>query len=220
MGWESPMRQKNLSDNEILAHVISTLTDDEYQMRGEYSSIHTPITVFHSECKCEFLVKPFLFLGMNVRCKCMYKHFKLNKKYLEKIKRIPTGLEIIEMRGYYDPCTIHCKKCGVFFTLKRFGHFLERPVCRRCNQLRNNVKDKEFPKKMKCLVDDEYSLLDDYAGANVRVTFIHNKCGTKYKCTPNAFLYGSRCPKCHKKYSYQEFKKEIIKISNLNKKFL
>lgn len=69
-----------------------------------------------------------------------------------------------------------------------------------------------FKKEIKDSVGNEYNILEDYINNKTKITFIHNKCGYKWKTTPHNFLNnGTRCPKCSGKYKRtdSDFKKEI-----------
>lgn len=57
----------------------------------------------------------------------------------------------------------------------------------------------EFKEEVYSLVNDEYTLLEEYKGAKSKIKIRHNICGHIYKVRPDAFLKGSRCPECRVK---------------------
>ena len=70
----------------------------------------------------------------------------------------------------------------------------------------------EFKQEVFDKVGNEYSVLENYSGANTKIRMKHNTCGKEYYCAPNSFLGGSRCPYCsinHKKTT-EEFKQEVF----------
>ena len=77
----------------------------------------------------------------------------------------------------------------------------------------------EFKKEVYNLVNDEYTLLNDYINSKTKVKLKHNKCNNIYEVTPSDFIQGKRCPYCaninrniNKRLSHQEF------INKLNDK--
>lgn len=55
---------------------------------------------------------------------------------------------------------------------------------------------KQFCKEVNDLVDNEYTVIGEYCGANKHISIKHNNCGNIYNVTPSNFLQGCRCPKC------------------------
>lgn len=53
-----------------------------------------------------------------------------------------------------------------------------------------------FVKKVFNLVKDEYTFLENYVNASIKILVRHNICNTEYLVTPNKFLMGRRCPNC------------------------
>ena len=57
----------------------------------------------------------------------------------------------------------------------------------------------EFKEEVYSLVNDEYTLLEEYKGAKSKIKIRHNICGHIYKVRPDAILRGTRCPECRVK---------------------
>lgn len=62
------------------------------------------------------------------------------------------------------------------------------------------ITNEEFIKKVKELVDNEYTPLEEYKKSDTKILMRHNKCGHKWEVKPTHFLNThSRCPKCNQK---------------------
>lgn len=73
----------------------------------------------------------------------------------------------------------------------------------------------EFKKEVYDLVGGEYTFLDDYQGALIKIEVRHNKCGHTYEVQPNDFLNkGRRCPLCYGniKKTDAQFKQEVFDL--------
>ena len=57
--------------------------------------------------------------------------------------------------------------------------------------------DEQFKKEVFDLVGGEYTFLDNYRGALIKIEVRHNKCGHTYKVQPNDFIKGRRCSYCY-----------------------
>ena len=56
-----------------------------------------------------------------------------------------------------------------------------------------------FKQEVKDLTGDEYTVLSEYEGKDIKLTMKHNcdRCDNHtYRVKPNVFLNGRRCPKC------------------------
>lgn len=55
-----------------------------------------------------------------------------------------------------------------------------------------------FKEKVREAVGEEYTFLEEYKKATIKIKVRHNKCGTIYKTSPSYFLTnGNRCPHCN-----------------------
>jgi hypothetical protein len=70
----------------------------------------------------------------------------------------------------------------------------------------------EFKQEVFDLVGNEYTVLSDYKGANIKVKMKHNTCGNIYEVTPNSFLYGRRCSNCKNKKTIEQFVKDVFNL--------
>ena len=71
--------------------------------------------------------------------------------------------------------------------------------------------NEEFIDEIKGLVGDEYTFLEPYQTAQIKLCVKHNKCGYEYQVSPHKFLAGRRCPKCsgHMIYTPDQFNRKI-----------
>lgn len=69
----------------------------------------------------------------------------------------------------------------------------------------------EFVAEVKALVGDEYAVVGEYEGSEIKLTMLHNSCHTAYETTPSNFKRGRRCPTCYgNKYRDTDvFKSEV-----------
>lgn len=78
-----------------------------------------------------------------------------------------------------------------------------RSSCPKCAGM--VLKDTDyFKEEVYNLVNNEYDVIGKYSRNHLKIDMIHNKCKTEFKVTPNAFLRGSRCPKCGKDSSIKK----------------
>ena len=75
---------------------------------------------------------------------------------------------------------------------------LQREVAVRARNKELLQNRKDFKEKVRAAVGEEYTFLEEYKKAIIKIKVKHNKCGTIYKVTPTCFLIqGSRCPHCN-----------------------
>ncbi|WP_437261307.1 hypothetical protein [Bacillus thuringiensis] len=117
--------------------------------------------------------------------------------------------------GMYElalkPVLMLHKKCNKTFDM-RPNHFLRGVRCPHCSS-KNNLKfsTEEYKKKIRELTNEEYELLDEYAGYMHKNKILHKKCNRIFEMTPDSFLRGSRCLPCFKsiKKDTDMFKAEL-----------
>lgn len=99
---------------------------------------------------------------------------------------------------------IRHRECG--FVYQTTPHSLRRgqgrcPKCFSMNfryivRKKQGLSNLQFEDRVKKLVGEEYTFLDDYVNAYTKLTCKHNKCGFIFKVCPHDFYKGSGCPKC------------------------
>lgn len=114
----------------------------------------------------------------------------------------------------------NCLKCNNYEYEVRPNGFIQGARCPKCA---GNIKktNKEFLKQVYEITNDEYTILEDYKGANKKILVRHNcsDCNNyEWRITPLNFLKGQKCPKCQHKLSgkptktLEGFKKEVYSI--------
>lgn len=74
----------------------------------------------------------------------------------------------------------------------------------------NKLKSTEqFKAEIYALVENDYSILEDYINRHTKIKFKHNICGNIYKASPGTFLAGRRCPSCVE-YGFNTNKQAIL----------
>lgn len=75
-------------------------------------------------------------------------------------------------------------------------HFIHNnsrcPKCARVMKSNTEI----FKRQIFEIVNDEYSVLEEYKGNKRKILMKHNVCGYEWKVKPNNFLGGTRCPEC------------------------
>ena len=73
----------------------------------------------------------------------------------------------------------------------------------------------EFKEEVKRLTNNEYKVMEEYKGTNIKIKMKHNLCNSVFDVKPNMFLnMGTRCPYCYgnRKKTTEEFKEEIFNL--------
>ena len=192
---------------------IYDLVGDEYKFLDTYVNKRTKLRVKHNNCGNIYKVLPNNFLRGN-RCPyCANKAKSKNNDQFKQEVRSLVGDEYTFLDDYVNNKTklrVKHNKCGNVYKVKPGNFFIGRrcPYC-TTNALKSNA---QFKQEVKNLVGDDYTFLEPYQGALVKIKVKHNKCGTIYKVKPSHFLDGSRCPYCAintKAKTNTEFKQQV-----------
>lgn len=135
----------------------------------------------------------------------------LNKKYKEKFDKFyhdEPNLSYVRYNYRTKKIEFMCKKHGLQ-SKEQYHLFNDRKGCKKCNFEKRTANQtsntEEFVKKAELISStnlDDFSLVK-YEKNDVLVDIICHKVGKDgkehgvYKITPNSYLNGSRCPKCH-----------------------
>lgn len=193
----------------------------EYEILSKYFNSKTKINIKHLVCDTIYPIKPSKLL-LGSKCPTCYGN---NKKTTEEFKLEVYNLvnEEYDVLGEYinDITDIlfrhNCDKCGSYEFKMRPSNFLNGQRCPVCN--RKKLKSTEdYKKEVFNLVGDEYELLEEYKGSNIKIKIMHNcdKCNNHiYYVTPNCFLsQNSRCPMCNESKGEKRIS-EYLKNSNI-----
>lgn len=143
---------------------------------------------------------------------------KTHEEFVAEVKdKLGDGYEVI---GRYTLSKNKIKmkhiKCGHEY-YREANAVVRGTKCPRCNKKGKSRKtNKQFIDEVYSLVGDEYIFLEDYTLSNHKIKVRHNTCGNEYKITPNGFLRGNRCGKCHgnesKRKTTKQFKEEVYNL--------
>jgi very-short-patch-repair endonuclease len=144
------------------------------------------------------------------------KRGKGHKGFCEELEKIyPNEFNVLEQYQNVDtPIMVEHKICGYRRKARPQDLLDGTGYCPKCSK-RVHKDTKYFKQEVYDLVEDDYTVLGEYTGANDKILMRHNKCGNEYEVTPDKFLRGRRCPKC--KHSIGEDKIEkILKDNNIS----
>jgi len=76
-------------------------------------------------------------------------------------------------------------------------------------------KQTNFKQKVKELVGNEYSVLEEFTHSNNKILIRHNVCGNEYRVLPYNLLKGCKCPNCNSnsKKTDKQFKQEVYTLT-------
>lgn len=153
---------------------------------------------------------------------------KTHEAFLKEVNTL--GKNFFVVLGRYQSNSIEVKVkhllCGrewdavpstLLMGLKRGGGCVDCSRIAKCEARRKTPE--EFRLEVFNLVGEEYTFLDDYEKAAIRIRVRHNKCGEVYAITPNKFLCGDRCNKCanelngiRQRKEENTFKQEVFEL--------
>lgn len=151
---------------------------------------------------------------------------KTHEQFIKEVFEL-VGNEYVVLSNYINFSTklkIRHEKCGNVYETTP-NNFLSGKRCRKCQcesySKRLMKTNDAFVSEVYELVKDDYVFLDEYQGAKVKLTVIHNECGHEYKVTPSDFLSGCRCPSCKfkklrkiRKKTTEKFKEELRNVTD------
>ena len=206
---------------------VFELVGSEYTFLDSYVNARTKIKVKHNKCGNIYEVQPCVFLQGH-GCPYCYDARKTNTQFQQEVYNL-VGNEYTFLDTYVNNHTklmVKHNKCGNVYEV-RPNSFLRGNRCPCCNsrargqsQRKTNV---QFKQEVKNLVGDEYTFLDTYVNANIKIKVKHNKCGNIYEVQPCVFLQGHGCPQCavkSQKKTDAQFKKEVKNLVGDEYKFL
>ena len=198
-GTRCPDCAKRKSNKKFIQEVNS-LVGEQYSFLENYIDATTKILCRHNKCGYKWEITPHSFL-QGTRCpKCAGNIKKTNLEFINEIKEL-TGREYVFLKNYINAHTkIPCRhnKCGYVWKISPHDFLNGGHRCPQCNTGGNKKKTNlEFMNEVKELVGIEYTFLEKYIGANIKILCRHNKCGYEWKTKPGRFLWGNRCPKCN-----------------------
>lgn len=213
MGLNILSRKKT---HEEFAKEVYNLEGENYDVISKYINSYTKILMRHNSCGTEYEVIPSNFLKGSRCPECYGTKKKTTIEFKKEVYNL-VGDEYKVIDNYINAKTKLTMKheiCGNEYKVKP-NLFLTGIRCPICNGLKKTHN--QFLKEVKCLVGEEYKILEDYQGTNTDIKIKHNVCGSEYITTPTRFLGGKRCPKCfpyvvYNKKTTDKFKSEVYDL--------
>ena len=193
---------------------VEDLTNNDYEVLGEYVNAHTFIEMVHKECGTTFRVKPNKFISENQRCPVCTRIRRIEESRfsLDEITNLFNELGngeytiLGEYKGTDNLLTIKHNTCDFIWDVYPTNFIHKNSRCPKCS---GQYKDTNiFKENLKEQYGDEYILLSEYEGANKNITLRHNICNYSFQTTPANISSGRGCTYC----SSSKNEKEMFRI--------
>lgn len=109
----------------------------------------------------------------------------------------------------------NCETCNNHEWEIKPNNFFNGQRCPKCQHRSYKKTTEEFKKEVYSLIEDEYSVLEEYKNTKTKILFKHNKCGNEFKMMPAHFLRGVRCPFCNESKGEQKIR-YYLERNNIN----
>ena len=183
-------KKRRVWDTNSFAEELYKRSEGRYILKGEYVKYNERIDTLCTRCDNVFGLLPKGFITKDNGCPYCAGNAGRNSKWLAEKTFEVVGDEFTfldEYKGAVKKHRIRHNPCGVVYEIAPSA-FFSRPFHPACPE--------DFRVKVREMVGDEYSVLDDYSHSRVSLKFRHNTCGRVYSETPAYFLSGRRCEYC------------------------
>ena len=195
---------------------VSLKGDGDFTVIDKYNGTMNKINIKHNTCGEIFLIRPMNFLAGNGCPYCSQTGKWTHSYFVEKVKEV-----VGEEYSVVGKCTGAKKKvlmrhnvCKLEWMVEAHS-FVNVRSCPKCaGKLKKTTKI--FKNEVFELVNEEYTVVGEYEGANNKIKMKHEKCGYEYMVRPSDFLNNNRrCGNCskYKKKTHEEF---IESLNHLN----
>lgn len=184
---------------------VSRIVGDAYTFLEPYKGATTKIRCRHNKCEEIFSITPSSFFrGVRcIGCGNKERHEKVrNKERTKFINELSKqcGNRIVLIGEWVNSTTLtifYDVECGTWYkalptSVKKSDNF----ACPKCRPKSKPKSDFKFKKDVFSIYGDEYTFLEKYQKATIKIKCQHNKCGFVWKVKPNNFLTGYGCPRC------------------------
>ena len=215
---------KKITNKDFLKKVEKLYPNNDYSFLEEYVDCKTKLKVRHNCDKCnnyEFMSAPSDFLQGYGCPKCAGHMRKTQEQFIKEVFEA-VGNKYTVLGTYKNGKTKilmrhNCDKCNNYEWETIPKNFLINGT--RCPKCAGNIKltHKEFVKKIKELVGNEFSVIGNYKNIHTKVKMRHN-CKTcnnfEWEVKPSDFFRSPSCLKCsgRKKKTTDEFKQEVYDL--------
>lgn len=171
---------RKIVDKNDFINIIKNEFNEEFELIGEYKNAKTEITLKHTVCSKEFLVKPSDFVSSVKGCKvCSDKaliNFKKRIYNLVKDEYSVTG----KYKSTNTNIDIKHNKCGYTWSV-RPSNFLNGSRCPKCaNRIKRNNND--IQKLISDTFNDRYTLVSNYKNIKKKIKIKDNLKGIEFEC--------------------------------------
>ncbi len=177
---------------------VYSLVGDEYTFLDSYVNANTKLRVKHNKCGHIYRVTPNNFLRGHYCSYCAGLIKKTDAQFKKEVYGL-VGDEYTFLDSYVNAKTklrVKHNKCGHIYRVTP-NDFLTNSRCSYCSG-KHKKTNKEFQQEVHNLVKDEYTFLDSYVNAHIKLRVKHNKCGNVYEVAPTEFFsHNTRCPYCN-----------------------
>lgn len=142
--------------------------------------------------------------GLTDACKVCEDTVQLSQrlKAIDKVKKLlPSSnicpvMKLDNIKRIQIPIVWKCNKCHQTFERSINNFLLKSQKCPYCEGVVYKHTIDSFLKKMKSLNIEDYSLVGDFNGINIKTLFKHKDCGFIWETLPSNILSRHGCPKC------------------------
>lgn len=132
-----------------------------------------------------------------------------HEEFLNRLNSVnPNVIPISNYNGKEEKISAKCKVCEFIWEV-RSGSLLRGYGCPKCAGNAAKSTD-EFVKELRSK-NSNITVLDEYKGANTRISVACNKCGIEWQATPSKLLNGHGCPQCAKEITTNKRIERFIK---------
>lgn len=199
---------------------VINATNGEYVVIGEYVTNRTKIKIKHLKCGTEFEVAPKDFLEGKSRCPIQGKEnirtaqLKSKEQFQKDFDNRSIG-EYTLLSEYINTRTkieVKHNSCGKTFKVTPNNFISKNSTCPHCSK--NQRKNTEiFKEEVFQLEENEYKVLGEYKGKNLKIEFYHEECGRSFLMAPDKFIQGHRCTACTETKGEAKVRKALQKYN-------
>lgn len=201
---------------------IHNITKEDYTLLSEYLGWDKPITIKCNRCGTIMTKNGNSFTSKKVKsfCRCynQSENWLLIKKDFEKWKENQKDYNILEdFKGIRVSLKVICLKCNGTQNRTPLS-LIKGDGCLICENKHSIKKTTEFfQKELNNLYGEEYTVIEEYKGADTPILIRHNICNKIYKVKPHNILTnkGGHCPICKIKSKGEKRIQRFLEKNNI-----
>jgi len=150
-----------------------------------------------------------------------------DETFKRKMKEINPMIDILgEYKRAHSKLEWRCKTC-LNKHMSKPNSLLSGNGCRICSTKETHDKQRkttdEFKDEVYSIVGNDYKVMSEYKGTEIKIELKHQKCGYSFDMTPHNFLGGQRCPECNggvRRKTTKYFNEQVKKATNNEYEFV